>query len=881
MYSNYSLAIFSVLLFVLQVAAQPIEHMDSAKYGVFDKCQSRPDSLAEFTPRADGSIILSGGNWKLQNAMFIHAAPTNVSQADFDDGSWLPAVVPGTVLECYFADGVIPNPWYGDQMSQIPEDFFSRNDFWYRCHFIIPAGDAGRHIWLNFDGVNWKAEIFLNGAAVGRIDGAFIRGHFDITSTAKIGMTNYLAILIHHVAHPIPSAQKVVHKKLGAPTVNGDMLGYDSPTFLASAGWNWLPIIPGRNIGIWNQVRVETTGDVELIDPWVITDLPLPQMNRADLTVKTELCNDTDEIERGKLVGQIGGIGFSREVMFRPRERKSVTLDKSDCPELSISNPELWWPNGYGEQPLYKLNLLFEIAGKVSDSKSVTFGIRKISYVINDRVLTLYVNGKRILIRGGNWGMDEGMLNCDTAGYDLRVRLHHDANLNMIRNWVGMVGRDAFYDACDRYGILIWDDFWLANPNDGPNPTNDEMFIANADDKIRRVRNHPSEALYCGRNEGMPPKGLDSALRAAVNELDGTRHYIPDSAAGTVTGFGPYEDQDPEWYFANRGKTLHSELGIVAVPTVESMREMMPAENLWPINDMWAVHDYQSPRSDLYTKRITQRYGVPTGIEDYCRKAQMVNMETAKAIYECLQANQGSGVLVWMTQSAWPSLICQLYDYYFEPTAAYFGAKKGCEPLHILWDSNDDVVKVANNTVNNQTNLTAEAWVYGLDGNEICHKSIQIDSLVVGAKDCFTIERPVKKSPVFFIKLKLRRGNKILSDNFYWSGDKGGSCADLNKMPRVTLPATVSRSEDEQTCRLTIRVENPTRNVALMIRLKIIRASSGERVLPVFYKDNYFSLLPSEIRTVSVEFAKTNLAGEQPKLTMEGWNITPQEISVH
>ncbi len=857
-----------------------------SEFEIYGNRKSQPSPPAEFSARIDGSIVLSGGNWKLQNAMFVDATPTNIAQAGFDDSNWIPAVVPGTVLGSYLAIGAIPDPWYGDQMSQISESFFSKNDFWYRSHFVIPSADAGKHIWLNFDGINWKAEIFLNGVGVGRIDGAFIRGRFDISSVAKLGATNYLAVLVHRVAHSGPGEKKVTHKKLGSPTVNGDVLGYDSPTFVASAGWNWLPIVRGREIGIWNEVRVEAVGDVELVDPWVITDLPLPDTTRADLTVKTELRNNTTESERGELIGTIGSLTFSQEVMLEPGQTKTMTLDKSICPELSISKPRLWWPNGYGDQPLYTLNLRFEHDGKISDSKNVTFGIRKISYVVTNAVnstnqaLTIFVNGKRILCRGGNWGMADGMLNCDAAGYDLRVRLHHDANLNMIRNWVGMVGDDAFYDACDRYGILIWDDFWLANPGDGPNPTDHEMFMANARDKIRRVRSHPSLALYCGRNEGMPQKDLDAALRLSVDELDGTRRYIPHSAAGTVTGFGPYDNQNPEWYFANRGKTFHSELGIVAVPTVESMRAMMPAENLWPINDMWAVHDYQSPRSEDYTKRIIQRYGKPADIDDYCRKAQMVNMETAKAMYECLQANQGSGILAWMTQSAWPALICQLYDYYFDPNAAYFGAKKGCEPVHILWDSNTNVIKAANNTVSDLTHLTAEAWAYNLEGKELWHKSVRLNLPATSVKDCFAFQRPTNQSSVFFLKLKLRNGSQILSDNFYWSSRKGGSCTNLNELPPVKLTATATQSCKNDTCQISTQITNPSKAVALMIHLKVQREESGERVLPAFYSDNYFSLLPGENRTVSVEFAAANLAGEAPKLIAEGWNIPTQEIPI-
>ncbi|MGA9453388.1 MAG: sugar-binding domain-containing protein, partial [Verrucomicrobiia bacterium] len=832
----------------------------------------------EFRPQSDGSLVLSSGHWKLQNASLVKAAPERIAQLGFDDSKWLAAVVPGTVLGSYVAAGAEPNPWFGDQMSQISDEFFSRNDFWYRDTFMVPADYSGRRIWLNFDGINWKAEVFLNGQTVGRIDGAFIRGRFDVTATAKPGTTNCLAVLIHRVAHPGPGKNKVIHKKLGSPTVNGDVLGADSPTFVASAGWNWLPIVRGRNIGIWNDVRLETSGDVTITDPWVTSQIPLPDTSRADLTVRTELCNHSTQPQPGKLVGTIGNVTFEQPVSLDPGETRDVTLDKANCPVLSLPNPHLWWPNGYGAQPLYTLNLRFECRGAVSDKKVVTFGIRKIDYKVINNVLTLCVNGKRILCRGGNWGMDEGMLNCDRAGYDLRVRLHHDANLNMIRNWVGMVGRQAFYDACDRYGILVWDDFWLANPVDGPDPDDHAMFMANARDKVRRVRSHAALALYCGRNEGEPPANLDTGMREATATLDGTRLYIPNSAAGIVTGHGPYEIKDVEWYFANRGKTFHSELGIVAVPVVESMRAMMPAENLWPINDMWAVHDYQSPRMPLYTQRVTQRYGQPTGIEDYCRKAQMVNMESAKAMYECLQANQGGGLLVWMTLPAWPSLICQLYDYYFEPTAAYFGARKACEPVHIFWNSDTDRIEAANDTVTNCDNLTAEAWIYGLDGKESWHKSVPIDLASTSVRECFPVQRPTDPKQVFFVKLVLRRGAEIISDNFYWSSGKGESCSDLNKLPNVTLPATASRFDNGQTCRVRVRISNPTRTVALMIRLKVRRDRSGDRILPVFYSDNYFSLLPGGTRDVTLEFAKASLAGESPKVFEEGWNVSGREI---
>ena len=839
-------------------------------------------------PGADGSLVLTGGNWKLCNTMFAPATPEQIAQAGYDDSRWLPAEVPGTVLGSYLSLGAIPDPWYGDQMSQISEEFFSQHDFWYRDTFLGPPNDAGKRVWLDFDGINWKADVYLNGTRLGRIDGAFIRGRFEVTSVLRPGATNYLAVLIHKVANPgantlkVLHKIKVLHKKLNSLTSNGALLGYDSPTFLAASGWNWIPIVRGRDIGIWGKVRIETSGEVTIQDPWVTTDLPLPDLSRAALTVRAELQNHAATTVTGKLVGTIGDVTFEEAETLAPGEARTVTLDQSNCPALLFDHPRLWWPNGYGQQPLYRLKLQFEQDGQVSDEKSVNFGIRKLECEVLNNVLTVFVNGTRILCRGGNWGMAEGMLNVDDAGLDLRVRLQHDANLVMIRNWVGLEGHQAFYDACDRYGILIWDDFWLANPLDGPEPTDHEMFLANARDKIRRVRNHPSLAIYCGRNEGSPPADLDAGMRSAVEELDGTRTYIPDSADGTVTGRGPYHVQDVDWYFAHRGRTFHSELGIVAVPPVESMRAMMPAENLWPINDMWAVHDYQTEggnngRSPRYTQRIEKRYGKVSGIEDYCRKAQLVNLESAKAMFESLQANQGSGTLVWMTQAAWPSLICQLYDHYFEMTGAYFGAKSGCEPLHILWNSDTDVIMVANNTPADCRGLIAEAHLYDLAGKELWHQSVPIDVPTTSVKTCFPIVRPTN-SPVFFVKLTLRQGAEILSDNFYWSSAKGGDCRALNQLPPVKLDAAAQETRDAATRRVSVRITNPGRSVALAIRLKVQRAKSGERVLPVLYSDNYFSLLPGESRTVSLEFEDQNLGGEEPRLMAEGWNISPQEI---
>lgn len=474
----------------------------------------------------------------------------------------------------------------------------------------------------------------------------------------------------------------------------------------------------------------------------------------------------------------------------------------------------------------------------------------------------------RILVRGGNWGLPEAMLRCDAAGYDLRVRLHKEANFNMIRNWVGQTGHEDFYKACDKYGILIWDDFWLANPVDGPTPKDTTMFMDNVRDKIKWVRKHPSVALYCGRNEGLPPADLDAAMKEATKLLDGTRLHLSESANGVVTGLGPYDVKPINWYFENRGTTFHSELGIIAFPEPESIRRMLPEDKLWPINDMWAIHDYQWGRSEKFTKTIEARFGESANVDDYSRRAQLLNYESAKAMFECLQSNQGSGVLLWMSQAAWPSMICQLYDHYFEYTASYFAVKKACRPIHVLFDPRSNEIRLANNTAKTLKAVKVKAILCDINGTKISEQEVLTDIKSVTAKTCFKL-KPYSNKEVHFLKLEANIYDSESIDNFYWLENENGNCLALNTMPvaDVTLKQQLVNSGD--TVKVDVLIENNTPNVSILNKIKIKNAE-GQSVLPVFYSDNYISLLPGEKQTISLSFDKG--AAAQAYLVVEGWN---------
>lgn len=817
--------------------------------------------------------------WRIRNALFVTDKPQDISAAGYDDTYWIPAAVPGTVLGSYYDFGALPDPLYGDNMHQISDEFFSGNDFWYRTSVSFPSDMDKEHLFLDFSGINWKADIYFNSKYLGRIDGAYQRAEFEVTGLLNGSGPNTLAVLVHHPDHWESSTHKVNRKYIGARTTNGDMLCLDSPVCLASAGWNWLPIVKGRNIGIWNDVSFRTAGSVSIIDPWVSSTLPLPDTTRADLAIHATLRNDGPRPVKGKLTAQFGNTRIEKDLMLNPGECKDVILDKTQFAKLGLKDPDLWWPNGYGKQNLEKLLLQFTENGKISDSREVTFGIRQLEYKVENSILFFYCNGQRLLIRGGNWGLPEALMRCDSQGYDTRVRLHKEANFNMIRNWIGMTNHEAFYDACDRYGLLIFDDFWLANPVDGPDPKDTAMFMSNLRDKIKRVRKHPSLALYCGRNEGLPPVGLDVAMKHETEILDGTRHYIPHSAAGTVTGLGPYDVRNPEWYFENRGKTFHSEQGIIAFPEEESMRRMMPAKDLWPINDMWALHDYQWGRSEKFTDTIAARFGKPVSMEDYCRRAQLQNYESAKAIFECLQNNQGSGLLLWMSQSAWPSLICQLYDHYFEYTASYFAVKEACRPVHILWNASDNAIHVANNTQSDIKEATVRATVYDRDGRKLWENSVTADVASAMSKPFFKLDHP-RSEKVNFLKLELIRKGRIIDDNFYWLENNSGNCLDLDELPSSKINVKLNVENSNGICTIKVILKNVSSTISLLNKIKLKDKATGESILPVFFDNDYVSILPGEEKTITMKIDEKTLADKTPEMWLEGWNIEPVKTEI-
>jgi hypothetical protein len=833
------------------------------------------------------------GLWSLQRDSQVSTGGEALSLPGADCGGWLPATVPGTVLVSYWNAGALPDPNYGDNQMQISDSFFYA-DFWYRDEFIIPAPAPGKRIWLNFDGINWKADVYFNGARVGRIEGAFTRARFDVTGLVRPGAANALAVLIHKPDTPGSAREKTADET--GP--NGGALGLDNPTFHATSGWDWIPSIRGRDIGIWSDVYLTTTGPVMLEHPFVSTSLPLPAVDSADEAVEVTLRNTAAAPVTGVVRGQFGDAHFERSVEVPASAFIVVRFDPASVPGLRLHNPRLWWPVGYGDPNLYDVSLAFDtVDGARSDAKSFRAGVRQFTYAEDSGALKIYINGRRFVGRGGNWGFSESNLLYRDREYETAVRYHRDMGFTMIRNWVGQVGDDAFYDACDRNGVVVWQDFWLANPADGPVPEDNPMFLQNAADFIDRIRNHPSVGLYCGRNEGMPPPVLDDGLRKLVGTLHPGIRYIPNSASGLVSGGGPYRMMPIAFYFDQRATPkLHSELGMPNIVGMDSLRQMMPEADQWPQNGVWGLHDFTTRGAQggaSLRDTIDKGYGGATNAADWVELAQFTNYDGYRAMFEA-QSKRRMGVLLWMSHPCWPSFVWQTYDYYFDPTAGYFGAKKGCEPLHVQWNAKDDTVEVANYSAGDRTGLLVKASILNADGSLQWTQSATVDSPEDSDRTPIKLEFPATGlSPIHFVRLELTENGKIVSRNTYMRSLATYTVPGLSYGP-IHIPAypaydyravrswpkTVVRSVTEATKDgskwvLTTELTNTSATPALMVHLKAVRDKSGDRILPALYDDNYLALLPGETRRIRVELEQSDTRDEDPRIVVDGFNVEP------
>ena len=889
-------------------------------------------------------------HWSLQSSAVVTAGGDELSSAGYQDRAkdyWWPVTVPCTVLTGLVANKVYPDPYTGMNNMLIPDasDSFNhkyhleqyshmpgvpnpwKKPYWYRTTFVVPAADKGRHFQLIFKGINYRAEVWLNGRKIAdsaRMVGMFEEFDLDASAAIRAGEENALAVKIYPLDEPgLPATPQLKAMEdfydNGGPT--GDI--GKNVTMLSSVGWDWIPEVRDRNMGIWQPVYLRTTGKTVISRPRVITDLPsLPDTGIAKISLHFLLSNNSDLAERGRVTVTIRdesagpAISFSREEVVGAMASKTIDLTTDEVPALLIRHPRLWWPNGYGDPNLYRITIRYSNGRGVSDENTFEFGIRTVSsstvdvkgFVRRD----FFVNGKKIHLNGGAWVPDM-MLNRDRQRYDYELRLCRNANVNMVRVWGGGLGEtDDFYELADRYGLLVWQDFWITGDTNGGFkgsadwPLQTSVFVNNVISTIYRIRNHPSLLVWTGGNEGHAREELYNAMRDNVAKLDGTRPFIPcssgfsrapkswkgswpdDRPAGVYSG-GPYSWQDDAQYYrlvdAGKDWVFKDETGLPSQPPYNTLAKIIPnlvpdPELPYPLNNTWGYHDActGNGKYDTYYKAMTDRYGTAVSIRDFSDKMQLLNAGGYRGIFEAAghKLNETGGVMLWKLNAAFPSVVWQVYDWYLEPNAGYYFMQRACEPVHIQLNLDDSSVALINRTYSKKPGLHYEAEVLGLNGASLFRQEGNAGLDTSDVKEVFSLRDILRTATgISFVSLTLKDATgRRLSHNVYWMSP-GHDFTTLRSMPpaQVTMKTVRTETTKEHYVRWDIQFTNISKQLAFFLNPQIMK--DGQEILPSYWSDNYFSIPAGKTITVTVSCPLHMLVGAPPDLRLDGWNIAP------
>ena len=895
-----------------QLAATFLVIASLALFSSFSFAQEKASAKHDSEPK----LALHEG-WALQTSTKVEAKGEVISTPQFAPKGWHEVAVPTTVVAALVKDKTLPDPFPGMNLRSFPgmnypvganfsnipmaPDSPYAVSWWYRKAFTVPSAYKGKTIWLKFDGINYRANIWLNGKQIANSDdiaGAWRTYELNITATAKPGAENVLAV------------------QAFAPT--------DHDLAITFVDWN--PAPPDKNMGLWREVYVTTSGPLALRYPTVVSKLNSPTNDTAQLTVTAQVKNGTNQAVKGTLKGQIENVAFEQDVELGPNETKDVTFTPDKFSQLVFSNPRLWWPAQMGMPTLYKLAMQLDVNGAVSDQSNSEFGIREITSQVNSvggRVFQ--INGKNILIRGGGWTPDM-MLRENSQRLHDEFRYVKDMGLNTVR-LEGKLETKEFFDLADKNGILVmagWCccDFWERWPR--WQPKDFDIAKESLRDQIYRLRSHPSLVMWLNGSDNPPPPDVEQMYLDVEKDLFWPNPVVS-SATGkktSVTGdsgmkmSGPYEYVAPSYWEVDTpegqpgrklcnpggcggGYGFDSETSMgPAVPPVESIRAMVGKDHMWPIDDVWNYHagGGEFKTIGVFSDALANRYGKSDNVEDFAIKSQMQTYEGVRAMYEAYSRNkyQSAGVIQWMLNNAWPSMIWHLYDYYLRPAGGYFGAKRAMEALHPLYGYDDHSIWVVSSQYTDVRGLKLTTKLYNLDMTEKFTQENPVDAAADSTAKIFTLPDVSGLSNTYFLVLRLEDSTgKQVGSNFYWLSTKPevidwakstwwmtptASYADftaISQLPKVKLKMTdrTERKGEESITHVTI--ENPSKSLAFFVRLKVDKGAKGEEILPVVWEDNYISLLPGEKREITATYRASELGAAKPSVEVSGWNVEP------
>lgn len=840
--------------------------------------------------------------WTIQSACKVSERGERISTAAFKPDGWVPTAVPATVLAAQVTAKVFPDPFVGMNLRSVPgtsypigrqfsrlpmpDDSPYKCAWWYRTQFTAPGG-AGRAFALHFGGINYRANVWLNGQQIAKasdVAGTYRTYEFDVTRALRPGGVNVLAVEVF------------------APTEKD----------LAVNWVDWNPAPADKNMGLWREVYLTSSGPVVMRHPFVATRIDARTLQSAEVTMKVTLQNTTDRPVNARLDAGIDAIRIQRDVDLAPSETRVVTLAPGDFPALRIARPRLWWPWQMGTPALYTADLRVTAGGRLSDRQAVRFGIREVTSETTEQGHRVFkVNGRRILIRGAGWAPD--MFLRDLPGrIESELRYVKDMNLNAVR-LEGKLETDRFYDLADEMGLLVMPgwcccDIWEQWKN-WP-PENQAIAIESLRSQALRMRNHPSIFVWLNGSDNPPPPQVEQAYLDVLASLDWPNPVLSSATAQrtTITGAsgvkmtGPYDWVPPGYWLTDTkhggAYGFNTETGPgPAVPPVESLRRFIPADHAWPIDEVWNFHAGSGSfgNVNVFGQAMTARYGAPAGLEDFAWWSQVMAYDGERAMFEAYSRNKytSTGVIQWMLNNAWPSLIWHLYDYFLMPAGGYFGTKKACEPIHAIYSYDDRSVWVVNSTYQAASGLTLSARVYNLDLSEKHAADVKVDIPADTSRQALTLPELQGLSTTYFVRLQLADASgRVVSRNFYWLSTKPdvynwgktdyrltpvtehGDFTALKQLPKadLELASSFARAGDRQAVR--VRVKNPGKQLAFMVRLRLLDSRTGADILPVLWEDNFFALMPGEEREIGGSYRLADAPGASPVVRLEGANAT-------
>lgn len=847
--------------------------------------------------------------WKCHKASGISVAPEQFSQSNYPIASWMPAVVPGTILTTLLENKKMPDPFYGMNNNRIPDIYQvgkAYYTYWFCKDFKAAPPSGDRQVWLNFRGINYSCTIYLNGKKVNKepFSGMFLRQRYNITQYLERSGKNRLAVIVYPP------------DEVGDPNggQGGDGTIAKNVAHQYVAGWDWIQPVRDRNTGIWDKVTIEKTGAVIITDPFVKTAVPgirKPGAQQAPALVHASatLENAGSKAVTGILRYVINEQAVMQKVALQPFEKKEIRLSA-----LEIKNPRLWWPNTYGPQNLYLSTISFiNEHQEISDSRNITIGLREVTNSWNDhtRSMEVRVNGQPVFIRGGNWIVSDALLRFSRERYDAEIRFHRDMGLNLVRVWGGaLTERPEFYEACDRYGLLVMQDFWGSGDCNGrwmdPKKKDDQwtrrkypddhrLFISAAADMIRMIRNYPSLAIWCGGNEIVLPPDIFHALKDSLMPLlDGTRWFIDYSNSDSMSynaiggnGDGPYGIQPLPYFWNYRTWPFNSEIGSVGMGDMASLRRFIPPASLVipsekkgseaVTDSVWTYHKYIG-----YGQSVAA-YGTPKDLEDFAGKAQLVNYDQYRTLTEGFIGHQWdwyTGVIIWKTQNPWTALRGQMYDYYLDPNACLYGLRTGNQPLHGMFSFGDSSIYVANNTWEKKDNLMLVVKTYDMLGKAHLITQVFCEAIPQNSKKVFSVNNALNrfamKEGTFLVIQLLDADKTMIDENIYWLPDANGQYTGLSGMPQSRLSVNCRKLTKGKAL---VMLNNPEdAPVAFFNRVSVIDSKTGERLLPSFYSDNYVTVLPGSSKKIIIDYPEM---ASDIAVSISGWNLKEQHLKLN